>query len=205
LRLLDLTALGAVVVRGSIFDPKFSSQLERAMFLRTLSRQIIKPVMPDDEAFDYLPTQAVADFLAAGSVTKLDGILFPSVQAGDEDLNVVLFHKAARVAALDIPEGTKLEASTGHWDDEDWEADFTVYEEIPPKKAPASDESKEKSFLDTTLLVGKLLDRWDGDNREAALRIDIASIHVHEVQQVEFKTNPFKVSRHRWENRETPY
>ena len=69
------------------------------MFLRFLSQNMTRPVMPDEEALEYLPTQAVADFLATQQKPAIDGIVFPSVQAGGDDLNVVLFHKAARVIA----------------------------------------------------------------------------------------------------------
>jgi hypothetical protein len=68
--------------------------------------------MPDDEAFEYLPTQAIADFLATENEPVLDGVVFPSVQAEGNGLNVVLFHKAAHVEAMEIPEGTEIEASS---------------------------------------------------------------------------------------------
>ena len=38
------------------------------------------PVMPNDEPFGYLATQAIADFLATEANPPLDGILYPSVQ-----------------------------------------------------------------------------------------------------------------------------
>jgi hypothetical protein len=113
LRLLDLTALNEVRIKGSIFDPQFADRLEHAMFLRSLCQRITKPVMPDDEAFDYLPTQAVADFLATEAKIPLDGIIFPSVQAAGNALNIVLFHKAARVEMIDIPHGTEISSRTG--------------------------------------------------------------------------------------------
>ncbi|MFK4535162.1 hypothetical protein ABIA00_003345 [Bradyrhizobium ottawaense] len=56
------------------------------MFLRTLSARITRPVMPDDEHFEYLATQAVADFLATESSVPIDGIIFPSVQAAGDVL-----------------------------------------------------------------------------------------------------------------------
>ena len=37
--------------------------------------------MPDDEAFDYLATQAIADFLATENEPRLDGIIFQSAQS----------------------------------------------------------------------------------------------------------------------------
>lgn len=113
LRLLDLTALGAVAEHGSVFDPDFAHRMERAMFMRSLSRHITRPVMPDDESFEYLATQAIADFLATENEPQLDGIVFPSVRAAGDALNVVLFHKAARVEAIKLPAGTEIEARTG--------------------------------------------------------------------------------------------
>jgi len=68
LRLLDLNALSDVTTVGSIFDSHFSKRLEHAMFMRSQSRRITGPVIPDEEALDYLPMQAIADFLAKAEV-----------------------------------------------------------------------------------------------------------------------------------------
>jgi RES domain len=103
---------------GSPFDVRYLQGLKRTQFMRGLTERLSKPVMPSDEPFDYLPTQAVADFLAMEPSPGLDGIIYPSVQAGGfdrltnpgyrvfrrplvHDCNVVLFHKAARVQALE--------------------------------------------------------------------------------------------------------
>jgi hypothetical protein len=96
LRLLHLNALSEDHEAGSIFfDPACAGRLSRMMFLRSLCARISRPVMPDDQDMEYLPTQAIADYLATEGRAPLDGILFPSVQAGGEGLNVVLFHKAS--------------------------------------------------------------------------------------------------------------
>jgi hypothetical protein len=105
LRLLDLTALSQVIVEGSIFDPSYGDLLERAMFLRNLSTRIVMPVMPDDEQFKYLATQAIADFSATENNPLLDGIIYRSVQVSGNALNIVLFHKAAWVGRMEIPGG----------------------------------------------------------------------------------------------------
>lgn len=73
--------------------------MERALFLRAFGRKIAQPVMPDDEAFGYLPTQIVADYLAQRSTPPLDGLLYRSTQTGGRGRNVVLFHHASRVVA----------------------------------------------------------------------------------------------------------
>ncbi|WP_314951929.1 RES family NAD+ phosphorylase [Bradyrhizobium cosmicum] len=113
LRLIDLTALKNVQMRGSIFDVDFARRLERAQFLKSLSSRITQPVMPDDEPFEYLATQAISDFLATESSVPIDGIIFPSVQVAGDVLKIVLFQKAARVEAMEIPSGTEIRARTG--------------------------------------------------------------------------------------------
>ena len=97
LRLLDIRALRSVDRSGSIFDRTYIERLRKASFLDWLSERITEPVMPNDEPFEYLPTQAIADFLATRSTPELDGIIYPSVQAKEGTSNVVLFHKSSRV------------------------------------------------------------------------------------------------------------
>lgn len=145
LSLLDLTSLDLVAdEKGSVFDADYIHRLKRAEFLRGLSRRISKPVMPDNQPRDYLPTQAIADFLATAADPPLDGIIYPSVQAGpshrifgssEDRRNVVLFHKAARVQQLEIPEGADVSVS----DDGPWslwhlndgpETKYTVWEKV---------------------------------------------------------------------------
>lgn len=201
LRLLDLTALSIVDESGSVFDLGLAGRMERAMFLRSLSQRITRPVMPDDEVFEYLPTQAVADFLATEKDPPLDGILYPSVQAAGDVLNVVLFQKAARVSTIEVPSGTEIEASTGEMYDEGWEPRYTVVERVPPQQAKKEDE-KDDLWPDLASFTEAPWTSSDMDLRESALRIDLESIKVHIVQRVMFETDEFDVTRHRWEKRE---
>lgn len=199
LRLLDLTALSAVAEEGSIFDPEFGNRLDRAMFLRSLSRRITKPVMPDDQAFEYLPTQAIADFLATESDLAIDGIAFPSVQAAGNVLNIVLFHKAALVEPLEFPKGTEIQAHTRQMYDEGWEPEYVVIEQTSPTAEAAVPDD---GFPNFETLIGLPWSQSDTDFREAALRIDLASIKVHKVRGVEIDTIEYDVRRHRWEKHE---
>ncbi len=191
-RLLDLTALGSVVITGSVFDPNFGRQLARASFLASLSRRMASPVLPDDEAFSYLITQAIADFLATEAVVPLDGIIFPSVQAGATSQNVVLFHKASRVANLDLPAGTKVEASTGYGTDEGWETSFTVYEEVPEPKEPI-ESVLERRF--PGVRIETVFKPTDPDGRKVTLKVDLKGIEVHQVKAVQFDTLADSVDR----------
>jgi hypothetical protein len=204
LRLLDLTALSDVRVTGSIFDFGLAGRMERAVFLRSLSRRITRPVMPDDEPFEYLATQAVADFLATESSVPIDGIIFPSVQAAGDVLNVVLFHKAACIEAMDIPKGTEISSRTGHWEEDGWEEEYTVSEETPPvPKETDKKEPDKPEWPDLAAITEAMpLEPPDFDSRAPSLRIVPDTIKVHRVRRVEFETDQFDVRRHRWEKRD---
>ena len=198
LRLLDLTALEDVHDGGSIFDPFLKGRLERAAFLQSLGKRITKPVMPDDEAFDYLATQAIADFLATENEPRLDGIIFQSAQS-KKGRNVVLFHKAARVAELELPDGTEFEVRSGYNTEDGWEIDYAVSECVPP--SPAAPPKVEDNVLRPFPQVGTPY-QWDGDFRIKTLRIDPASVEVHQIDWVDVKSTPYKVTRDRSEKRD---
>jgi hypothetical protein len=204
LRLLDLTALSDVRVTGSIFDFGLAGRMEGAVFLRSLSGRITRPVMPDDEPFEYLATQAIADFLATEASVPIDGIIFPSVQAAGDVLNVVLFHKAARVEAMNVPEGTEISASTGRWTEDGWEEDYEVLEKVPPLHREVDKNEQEPGWPDFAAIAEAIpLDPRDADWRDASLRIVSESIEVHRVKRVEFATDEFTVKRHRREKRDS--
>lgn len=194
LRLLDLTALINVQEGGSIFDQSLKGRLERAAFLRSLGQRMTRPVMPDDEAFDYLSTQAVADFLATENDPQLDGIIFRSAQV-KEGCNVVLFHKAAQVEEMEFPKGTELDTYTGYGSDKGWEVDYTVTECVPP--LPSTPEKIDDGLFELLPLHGRVPYRAYSF-RESALRVDPHSVEVHQVEWVEYKYSTHKVDRHRY-------
>ncbi len=202
LRLLDLKAANEAHEDGSIFDPSFKERLARAAFLRSLGARMVRPVMPDDEAIDYLPTQAVADYLATANEPRLDGIIFPSAQV-EGGSNVVLFNHAARVEELVVPKGTEFKASTGHNGEDGWETDYYVRELVPPPQNQQADS------MDDDVLGGflryALPPDGDGDYRGAALRIVPGTIKVHHVNWVRVDTTQFDVVRHRSEMRDPKY
>ena len=193
LRLLDVESLRSVNVEGSVFDRDYIHRLERAKFLKWLSRRITMPVMPDDEPLEYLATQAIADFLATAANPSLDGILYPSVQGGEDQLNVVLFHKAARVEPLSIPKGTEISAIVIDTEDE---TSYTVYEEMSSHVPSTGSEAPKFPFWIEPI---DALEPEDYDVREPALRLDVATLQVHHVNRVKFETQPHSVFRHRLE------
>jgi hypothetical protein len=198
IKLLDLTALGTVSTCGSVFDPAFADRLERTMFLRRLSRLITRPVMPDDEPLEYITTQAIADFLASECTIQLDGVIYPSVQTAGASLNILLFHKAARVEEIELPTGTLLSASLSQWYEEGEEIEYTVIEEVPPMKKEAEKRNPTRYEYLLTNDDGDLED-LNPDLRPVTLRLDIESVTVHIIQAVEFSSEKHIVVRHRWE------
>jgi RES domain len=191
LRLLDLRALDQIRLSGSIFDPDYVRQRERVAFLAILGKRITVPVMPGDEPFEYLATQAVADFLATEADPPLDGIIYPSVQAGEDQYNVVLFHKAARVQPADTSISAKVHAQLYTTTEDGVEPDYTIIEELP-EPIQNSDNAKHQKGSGATAAD-------DTDLRDATLRLQPDSLIVHHVKRVSIQTDPYEVSRFPWE------
>lgn len=202
IRLLDIAAMKSVFVSGSIFEPGYARRLERAKFLETLSWRVTMPVMPNDEPFEYLVTQAMADYLADRPEHGLDGMIYPSTQGGGKGANVVLFNKASRVEALEMPAGMEFSVFQHGGDpDEEGEPNYTVWEEIPPAS------EKAEGSVDWTPAfprAGVHSLGGHGDPREATLRIDLSSLRVHRIRAVSIASDPVNVDRHRQQKQANP-
>ena len=191
LRILDLRNLRFAAADGSVFDEAFADRCHKAAFLQTLSNILCQPVVPGDEDLEYLPTQAIADFLATERDPVLDGIAYRSTQTDGSGYNVVLFHKAARVEELSIPQGAEFKISTGYYDEDGWYSDYDVTETLPPSAESGEDvppAGVRRIPVDS---------RWDHpwDHRESSLRISLPSITVHDVKRVQVSTKAHRVSR----------
>lgn len=204
LRLLDIDALRTVYVEGSVFDPTYMGRLERGKFLSSLSDRITLPVMPDDEASEYLITQVIADYLASNSALDLDGLLYPSVQRRGKHQNVVLFRRASRVAALDLPEGSEVTANLEHLDEDGPYPSYWVSEVVPVYE-PGADAPKEPGIF-PSMFLESARPYWDpftepDDDRDPALSVDAGSLEVHHIRSVRVRSEKFGVARHRQERR----
>lgn len=193
LRLLDLTVFESVHISGSVFDSLYKDRLERTEFLRILGKIMTRPVMPDDEAMDYLATQAIADYLANEGTIDLDGIIFRSVQ-NKRGRNIVLFHKASEVEKLNIPKNMSISVSDGLFTDDSEETNYTVYESENSLDGENSHESIESKFdfsvSPDAISLGRSV-------REPTLRVDATSINVHSINSVSYQYETFDVVRRR--------
>ena len=97
LKLLDLCALVEAPVIGSVFDEDFIQRKRQSSFLTSVVREMSRPIMPEDEDLQYIPTQMVAEYLKNSKELNLDGLIFPSTQTRTEGTNLLLFNGSCRV------------------------------------------------------------------------------------------------------------
>ena len=177
--LLDLDVLESVYATGSYFDPDLGERAGRAVFLRRLATLISQPVMPQDEATEYLSTQAITEFLANKQQPRLDGIIFRSSQSRGDGRNIVLFNHARTVEPYRPPPGTDTrvyipsDRSGQSNDDEN-----RVVERRPP------DQTSETSHVSSDGALYLNLLETASDNPTLAL--DIESLVVLEIQGVKY-------------------
>ncbi len=211
LRVLDFDAFRGIYIEGSYFDSDYYTRWQRASFLKRLVQEISQPVMPRDEEFEYLPTQAVSEYLAQRIEPRLDGIVFHSSQTGGEGRNVVLFNHACRVEPYALPDGTVIDFNMGWESDDDYDDGITVSERVPPEK-------KEESRPEMTIGGRSPLDLDafepgtrghaalnddaddDPDRRALTLRLDVNGIRVLRITSVKYEHHARSVSRHRTTN-----
>lgn len=181
IRVLDLTVLDDAFVRTSYFDPEFQRLTEQRTFLHTFHAEISRPVQPHEEVLEFIPTQAVAEFLAQRYKPPLDGVLYSSTQTGGKGINIVLLHHAALIEGSG--ESGKVEGSLVVGDVEGDVSDGTLFisKVRPPRGAPV------RGGRFDVLLPGEepALDRPSVDERrEATLRLGSPAPTIYEVVSV---------------------
>jgi hypothetical protein len=116
---LDMTRFNLPGKLGDLFSEDHLRRVAQYRFMQRFTEEIKKPVFATEEHLDYLPTQAVAEYLvhrhhyfAKGEERPLDGIIYSSAQTPD-GRNIVLLGEAARAKAEPLTFKTRL-----------WGADF---------------------------------------------------------------------------------
>ena len=131
IQILDLGALSEIYLDISYFDPHYSEERSRERFLGELVEELSRPVIPNEEALEYLPTQIVSEYLANKVEPRLHGMLFPSSQTGGTGRNLVLFAEAYNVEPHEYPSGTSLRVEllrNRRVDPEDGHGEYLVIE-----------------------------------------------------------------------------
>jgi hypothetical protein len=186
LRVLDLNALGKIEINGSIFDPEHRKKIELTRFLSSLGARMSKPVLPDDEPFEYLSTQIISDFLAWNKEINLQGIIYPSSYSDNEGQNVVIFSGSAIVDKFDIQKRSNIDVSLGYEDEDGFNEHISVREEFPEKDAKA----KEKLDLLTWH------DFYKEEEKETTLKLDKLFLKVYHINGVSLKYSEANVEYH---------
>lgn len=202
-KILDLTVFDQLFKTVSLFDPNCRQILEHRIFLSKFHQEVCRPIQPQDEAIDYIPTQIVAEYLGKVFEPNLDGIIYSSAQSTreDEDVednnkNIVLLHHSSRVETDD-----QYDRYTKSKDE--YVIDFDEYSGISiRKKRVKPDISDDKESNDSPFSLLKYSvdfpDDWetglDDDYRESVLRLVPGSLKVHEIKSVHYKAETHYLS-----------
>ena len=206
-QLLDLDALAKVYVGGSYFDPDYDVRKARVSFLGRLVREISRPVMPQDQTFEYLTTQVVAEYLANKATPPLDGIIFSSSQTGGNGRNLVLFSHACGVTPHDdLPIGTDMDIYIPRVNEatDEHDLDILIRETVPSSQTEDVSPTKRRKGPVDLLSLQVALDEVDSDEfahySKPTLRLDPKSLAVLYVESVHYSTKRRAVNRYQ----ETP-
>ncbi|MCX7587264.1 RES domain-containing protein [Phenylobacterium sp. 58.2.17] len=129
---LDTTRFEAPPKELNLFAKDHVRRLAQWRFMQRFMAEIAKPISPSDEHIDYIPTQAVAEYLnklhavrIGKAERRIDGILFRSAQR-PAGVNLVLFGEAALVER-----SAKAQPQRPHLSSPSF--DLQVFEPPPPE------------------------------------------------------------------------
>lgn len=191
IRLLDLNILSEIYVKGSYFDPEFKGRRGHAGFLQHLVGELTKPVMPEEETFEYLPTQIVAEYLAEKVKPRLDGIIFGSSQAQNQEQNIILFHNSCAAEPYILPTGTAVSVNYGWSTEDDYDDSISVFEE----SSQNTSQNKQSEH------INEIEDHEDFINgRDITLRLNVnEDVCVWVIKRATYQGSKRYVSRYRVE------
>lgn len=105
---LDTTRFAAPVKELNLFAKDHIRRISQWRFMQRFMSEIAKPISPDDEHLDYVPTQFVAEYLNKLHQVRIgkdrqhiDAIIYQSAQR-PEGKNIVLLGDAAHVKGVSI-------------------------------------------------------------------------------------------------------
>ncbi|PSH19741.1 hypothetical protein B7R74_12710 [Yersinia pseudotuberculosis] len=185
LRILDLSALKLLPHLGSsYFAPESLAELDKVLFLRTLSNKLTIPVVGQAKGHEYLITQAVSEYLGLLQHCQLDGIFFESTQVDrmqqdKKERNVVLFSKSAKVAFANN-EGESREYSVDLYEyDYDHNGPFYTFDPIITLFVNEFDSKKSVNY---------------NHKHQSVIRLDEKSLIINRIKSVYYEKDPYSVT-----------
>lgn len=119
IKIFDLTVFDKIdpeeaIINGysaSIFGDEISDISEdKLAFLKTFSEEISKPIPPHKQELDYMPTQALVEYLAHHYKPKIDAVVYASTQTNRKGKNIVFLNHAAKVINNQAPKSGRYKA-----------------------------------------------------------------------------------------------
>lgn len=133
---LDTTRFAAPERHHDPFHKHALEQSGQWEFMRNFMDEIAKPILPGDEHLDYVPTQAVAEYLAhhhsfelRNASRRIEAIIFQSAQTG-RGKNIALLGPAA---AVEFPNDPRMRVEERFPDLDPWDFDWDEQPEIAPR------------------------------------------------------------------------
>ena len=196
IKLLDLDALANVYAHGGCFDPEFVQREGRAEFFRQLVSEISRPVMPQDEALEYISTQVVAEYLAHRVNPRIDGIIFGSSQTGGDGRNLVLFNHACGVEPYTLLIGTDIDIYLPHEEDED--KDVFVWETVPSVPPGEQHEGEGNAGSPGSIRSFEDAEVENAEHHDSpTLKLVLESMEVLDINGVRYDSYRRGVTRHK--------
>ncbi len=173
--LLDMTILEDVYRNLSYFDPEYESKRDKLEFIRDFHNEIIQPVLPSDEAINYLPTQVFAAYLKDHFQPNIHGIIYGSSQAGPEQNNIALFRDIPLILNNNsTSQNTTLRA------EEHWLPDTTTEEAEVNLYFRFENEEEYKRYINET-------EQTNGRNVNFCISYVKDSIRIHRINSVSYQ------------------
>ena len=189
IRVLDLEALSIVYSNFSHFDPNYIEKRSRERFLKELVGEMSRPVMPHEEAREYIATQIVSEYLANRVEPRLHGIIFSSAQTGGGGHNIVLFNGAHSVEADGPGPGLRVRIPPRPGIPQPGtESNKDSLVQTEPQRAPTETEP---SVEDPTTVDPET----QGNHGDSILRLDLQSLKVLSISGVEYKSKARPLNR----------
>lgn len=119
IHVLDTTRFNAPIKPQSLFSEKYLDRKDQWEFMSNFRHMIAQPISRKDEYLDYIPTQAVAEYLLNhhkfkrdGKTVRIEAIIFQSAQ-NPTGKNIALLGEAAfvRQDKADLKRSHKIEGS----------------------------------------------------------------------------------------------
>ena len=174
IRLLDVEGLGRAYGKYIESNPDKDAKIE---FIENLGKQVMMPIVPENESTEYIITQVISDYLSSRNDIEIDGLIYNSAQAGTRsDKNIVLFHKSSKVEVLDDSDVKLLIKRINRINN------------INNRYFNIFNDQASIGMRNSCIANYSHDDRKD--SHPVALKLDISSISLHHVKNAKFDTRP---------------